>query len=385
MKDSNLEMIRGIAAMLVFFCHLVMFYPVELPNIIKMLFNWGTEAVYIFFILSGIVIHISTSKVKKTAVHFVIDRFFRLVPVYLSGIMISIIVMLNLKMDISIETIIGNLLFLGTLQGYIVEAIKTNQPVWSLTFEVFFYALFALTMIGNQKRNLKFWFIISLVSLIGIKMDIENDIVRHFIMMFAFSTGWLLGYFISAKKSEINYFSKRQAVFSLFLLPAISRLHLSSDYYDPIKYILFCIVSIPFFTFILNNKSEKHQSKLITPVFAIIYLLVVLHLLIYSQSNLSSKLIYITVPFFAFLKINFGFSFLLDKIKKILSDQLGKYSYSLYILHFPILFYLGEIMEQPELYLIFGICGTLMMVFIAEIGINRFGTEMKRKIITLIN
>lgn len=384
MKESNLEMVRGMAALIVFLSHCVMLSPTDVPVGIKMIFNWGTEAVYIFFILSGIVIHLSITRTPKTTTHFLIDRFFRIVPVYLFGIVLALFIMDSLNTYLDSKIILGNIFFLGTLQGFIVRVLEVNPPIWSLTFEVFFYIVFSASMIANRKRNLKIWMMISLLSIPLTKLDTGHFIIRHFTLMFAFSSGWLVGYYISEYKNKLNIFSRQQAIFSLLLLPAVSRLTFSGEYYDPVKYLLFCIVSVPFFSWILNQNQSRVKIKVSNAITFIAYISVVFGLILFSNSTLLSKIIYTLLPFLSFVRIRNVNVKIFNNFKKISADVLGKYSYSLYILHFPILFFISKVIPKPEYYLILGCLLTLLGIIIAEQGINKWSMILKRKLITVL-
>jgi peptidoglycan/LPS O-acetylase OafA/YrhL len=72
MKNNKLELIRGLASLMVFFCHsAINFETLHRNGTYNLLVNWGTESVIVFFILSGIVICISYDNNPKTANEFV--------------------------------------------------------------------------------------------------------------------------------------------------------------------------------------------------------------------------------------------------------------------------------------------------------------------------
>src|ERR1700748_2537494 len=148
MKNNKLEFIRGVASLMVFFCHCES-NSTALKNsrLYHYLVNWGTEAVIIFFILSGIVIHISQQKKPKSPNQFLINRFKRLYPAYIVGLALAF----SLS-PASLPTILGNLVFLGSMQDYIVGVPVANTVVWTLSFEMFFYLMYFFYLKTNSSK-----------------------------------------------------------------------------------------------------------------------------------------------------------------------------------------------------------------------------------------
>jgi len=74
MKKLYLEFIRGAAAIVVLLYHFIELHPAGNGPKHYYLSNWGTDAVIIFFILSGIVINISQTNNPKTKIDFISNR-----------------------------------------------------------------------------------------------------------------------------------------------------------------------------------------------------------------------------------------------------------------------------------------------------------------------
>ena len=153
-KKLYLEFVRGGAAIFVFIAHIFELLPSTGGSAHANFIRVGTDAVMIFFILSGCVINISQTRNPKSKRDFFVNRLLRLYPQFLVGILMAIMVIHLLKMAApSHGDIFGNLLMVSSLQGYIVRSLETNSPVWSLSFEMGFYILFLLT-IGTYRRKL---------------------------------------------------------------------------------------------------------------------------------------------------------------------------------------------------------------------------------------
>jgi peptidoglycan/LPS O-acetylase OafA/YrhL len=381
MKNWKLELIRGFAAILVFIGHLVSINTnLKSHSFLTFISSWGTESVIIFFILSGIVINLSFSKNPTNRINFFKNRLIRIYPQYIIGIGFAILVSsIGISKEISINELIGNLFFLGTFQNYLVSVLDGNPVIWSLTFEIFFYSVFMFISGRNQKLAILIWLMVALF-LVPLYYLSWNKVFAHFISMFAFSSIWLVGYLLA----EFRYiFIKPRlftALFFLGLLPGISRLHISDNYYCVIKYLLFAVISIPFFLYVIKDEKKiNHEESSIFDnknLLIAVLILFIFSVLNFSNSLDSSKLFYLFFPsaicLFMFLKkrtiIILAISKYLnlpDKIVETIALYAGKYSYSLYIVHFPILLFINHYIPNPILYFFLGssisVCTSILL------------------------
>jgi peptidoglycan/LPS O-acetylase OafA/YrhL len=240
---------------------------------------------------------------------------------------------------------LGNLLFLQTLQGYISPTIITNQALWSLSFEVFFYLLYALTIGKNQKKMLYSWVGISTFALIIQIVLPLSGIFGHLTIMFAYSSIWLLGYYLVDLSKYLNI-DLIFASASLGLLPILSRLDFS-NYYLAAKHLLVAVTIIPLFVILTsNNKVDREQKRISSltlewSIWLIIYI-IALFLNFRSQSLLISKIIYCFIPLFLATS-----TLLYKKYSRPIqiNDQFwlmsGQLSYAFYIIHMPIIYALN--------------------------------------------
>jgi len=373
-------MVRGLAALLVVLTHLSSKTPELARNkghLINFFCNWGTEAVIIFFILSGIVIHSSFEKKPRSMSMFLYQRIVRLHPTLLLGVLISVVIEHSIFRQVPpLGTIFLNIIPLSSISGYLSPLLWNANPViWSLTFEVFFYLIFGLFAINNKKinnRNLILWFIISVCCIGFYYINFSSAILNHLIQMFAFSTIWIVGFYIWKLR---GYFSTNllTAIFGVLMFPLISRLRLTENYYDPAKYFLFACVSIPMFLYLIVDKSSTALQKkvsLITIPLVIIYI-VASTLLILDRSYLPAiKIAYVLLPFFSLLitskLIKRLLSYLRDKIFLPFLVYLGKYSYSIYLFHFPIIVGINAYFTEVNLLI------RVSIIFICTLSLSYF-------------
>jgi peptidoglycan/LPS O-acetylase OafA/YrhL len=145
-----LDLVRALAALAVVIGHAkqINVYTGVFP--FSMFFQ--KNAVVVFFVLSGMVIAASVDRDRKTLSHFAIARASRILPVAYAAIAVSLVVAL---LDVALR---GDPIFIEDLRWadpcellrallFLSESYTTgfppNAPYWSLSYEVWFYALFA--------------------------------------------------------------------------------------------------------------------------------------------------------------------------------------------------------------------------------------------------
>lgn len=149
-KLQKLEAIRGFAAIYVVFYHLFA-SGISIYNInFSFLFRFGQEAVILFFVLSGFVIYYSFEKTKDKSIKvFFKKRFLR---VYIPLIIVFVVNYFlfcyysDSLISINIKQLMGNLLMTQDLAdkkpNVLFEPFLQNSPLWSLSYEWWFYFLF---------------------------------------------------------------------------------------------------------------------------------------------------------------------------------------------------------------------------------------------------
>lgn len=155
-----LDLIRFIAALLVVFSHAVTFEKIHIP----ILSDYGSEAVAVFFVLSGYVISYVTSIKEKTATSYFKARAIRIYSVLIPAIIVGLLwdkigftinpnyylSHKNFHNDFSIESLFRILSFSGEfLNTHVVFG--SNEPIWSIQFECIYYILFGLILFFPKK------------------------------------------------------------------------------------------------------------------------------------------------------------------------------------------------------------------------------------------
>jgi peptidoglycan/LPS O-acetylase OafA/YrhL len=176
----NVEMMRGIAAMVVAYFHCRVIAWVGIRNYADMhhvAFSlntllayvtiplvWGSIGVPIFFVISGYCIHRGHAaklardpRYRLDAADFLLRRFVRIYPVLLFALLLTLALdSISLHFmphndrlgDLGLTTFVANLL---ALQGIAAPTFGSNGALWTLALEIQFYALYPL-LFAVQRR-----------------------------------------------------------------------------------------------------------------------------------------------------------------------------------------------------------------------------------------
>ncbi|GFP74247.1 acyltransferase family protein [Clostridium fungisolvens] len=168
---SELDAMRGIAVLLVFFYHIMGVAGIRTLSIRK--FNvapfmmWGHLGVDIFYILSGFLLFLPFGKAyyNNTSVNlkdYFIKRALRILPAFYFFIIIYVFcVNTDLLTKSGFKSILGNMMF---LQNYPVFNIKVfNDTTWTLAVEVQFYIILPIIAKFFTGNKAKKSFIISII------------------------------------------------------------------------------------------------------------------------------------------------------------------------------------------------------------------------------
>lgn len=268
MQQSNrihsLDSLRGIAALIVLFHHCLLMTPLfhaahynepydnrwvtAFTNTILHTFWAGSEAVLLFFILSGFVLAIPFIHAKPFSYpEYMIKRFCRIYIPYISVMIIAVLLMIifadfkghsglipsfserRWAHPISWEAVISYLLMLG------YDNTNVDGPTWSLVHEMrisFFFPLLMLLVLKlSWKKAIVFGFALSMslsAGLAAVNTFVENpmyqDIVNSFKDTFFYTTFFIIGaVFAKYYKKVIPAFTNIPAFIKilLFLLALI--------------------------------------------------------------------------------------------------------------------------------------------------------------------
>lgn len=223
-KLEKLEALRGFAAIYVVLYHLFASGIVLFGINLTFLFKFGQEAVLLFFILSGFVITYSFEKSKdKSFKMFFCKRFFRIfIPLLI--IFATNILLLSLKakqfITIDFKNLFGNLLMLQDISiskpRVICDSFLNNLPLWSLSYEWYFYILFFIFFLIFKNNKSQKVYLITIIATITY-LIYPNFINREIMYL---SIWWLGGdiAILYLNKKAINFSNLKLPIFSLCVI-----------------------------------------------------------------------------------------------------------------------------------------------------------------------
>ncbi|WP_343531505.1 acyltransferase [Pedobacter sp.] len=245
-----IDSLRGLAALIVVEHHIVSldseklksFTAPTLFEILNWLSNKNVEAVLFFFIVSGFSIGLSLAKNpitdKNSVNEYLYRRAKRILPIYWLAISIALISLFLFpaiyNASFSFYNLLGNLIFLQTpnIAGAWFIPYGNNGPLWSLSYEFYFYLLAIPVLIFKRKFSISpskltlVFFMVSLI-MIGFSHKFPNPFTS-FLTLFPI---WLIGYELSHmyihKKANKHYLIILASVFIISTF--INRVYLMSS------------------------------------------------------------------------------------------------------------------------------------------------------------
>lgn len=190
-KDLPLEGVRGLCALLVILGHITYQAPLLDPGYACDLLHvdYGPQAVFVFFIISGYVIGLTSGGPATVPAirHYCSRRLLRIVPIAWTAVLATWVLLRHN----SAPTVAGNLLFLQNTQAYPfgirVPVLYDNPPLWSLSFEMLYYALFIL--VWRFPVRMRTVFVVSILVAFGDFAGLPPIFTRHA----AYFVFWLIG------------------------------------------------------------------------------------------------------------------------------------------------------------------------------------------------
>ena len=310
--STFLDLSRAIAALLVLigYIYIVIFtstQKVELfsfQKILEFFGSFGHQAVMVFFVLSGFLVSKSAIKalnennLKKYTINRVVRLHIVLIPALILTFFMDYILTVLFKEYIedsvikmiedrtSFSTFFGNILF---LQDIFVPRFGSNGPLWSLANEFWYYILFPLLILLLKPLSTIRKLIVFLITTV-ILVILPTSIIKLF-------TIWLIG-----------------AAVWLIKKPIIKK---------PLTAII--IFFITFFSSYIDFFHRSPFGFISDVTIAISFALIINSLMFYSKIDTSSTL-------------------------KNIGHFFADFSYSLYLLHFPLLLVLNALLAKMGIY-----------------------------------
>jgi peptidoglycan/LPS O-acetylase OafA/YrhL len=219
---AGLELLRGLACIEVVLSHLPWPHDQFLNVALWTVGGWGGEAVIVFFVLSGYVIALSQERNHRPFLEFMRARFRRLLPLYLIAIAATAPLEKWLTPVTPIRDTVA--LHLAFLQFPPVYLFQNNKPLWSLSFEFYFYLAFALTM-GRWQTPLRWlWCVLGLAAIALCSFGVTfPGFWGHLDAILAYSPIWLLGSVLIYDR-WFPRFSLRQSLVLFGMVPLLTHL-----------------------------------------------------------------------------------------------------------------------------------------------------------------
>jgi peptidoglycan/LPS O-acetylase OafA/YrhL len=150
-KIQSIHYLRGIAALMVVGFHFrapLNALPYA-PNLGNIVFGSGAFGVDLFFIISGFIIAMSTER-NSGILSFMSKRFFRIYPAF---IFVFLIGSLTVYSNNSLSSLLRSGLLIHKDYNQISPSFGYNilGPAWTLTYEIYFYTVFLLSMSFSHK------------------------------------------------------------------------------------------------------------------------------------------------------------------------------------------------------------------------------------------
>lgn len=146
-RESELDALRGIAALLV-----LLFHYSGLPGFDLSFLLRGVTGVDLFFIISGYVIFMTLNKTNRSK-DFIVSRLSRLYPSYLTAILIVVLMTVYISHEQfpSARVLAGNV----TMMQPFFMVPYLDDVYWTLTVELQFYVLMLLLYVTGKLQKIE--------------------------------------------------------------------------------------------------------------------------------------------------------------------------------------------------------------------------------------
>lgn len=176
---NNIQIGRGIAAIIVVFHHLLLpqMQMIAKDSIIFEIFHFnilGDFAVYFFFCVSGYVMMLSCNSRPKTSIQFIKDRITRIFPLYIVCTILSLTIYFSTRNDLAwvinlnfIPRSITEYISVFTLFPPIFNSKSFALPLgtaWSLVYEMYYYIIFAILLFFMNSKNIPLFLLVIFFS-----------------------------------------------------------------------------------------------------------------------------------------------------------------------------------------------------------------------------
>ena len=194
---NQLNSFRAIAAIMVCLYHAAFLLGEELPGVVQLM-DWGQEGVYVFFVISGLVMPLALDKMKYRLAdfgNFMFKRIIRLQPpLILSALVLTFLSFQRLKeLDFSmIELFLGS----ASLTAPIIGLPYVNDIYWTLFVEMQFYVYIGLLFPVLITQNVRIRWVLTILLLVFSFSSLAFDAKWIKLLLPFHLPVFLMGYFL---------------------------------------------------------------------------------------------------------------------------------------------------------------------------------------------
>jgi len=227
MKIRKIEALRGFVALYVVVYHYMGNRGLaELPSIIKFPFRFGQEGVIIFFLISGFVIYLSCYKSAHLSfAKYFLKRAVRIYPILIIAFILSILVALSSHHSLTVndyKSLAGNFFMLQDSDlkpGVIVLPFLRNYPLWSLSYEWWFYMMFYpifLYLVKRANKKLLANYLVLGISVAGWFLYLYHP--NHLFLVLAYFSMWWTGVICAQTYVQYKTFTLKNTIHAIIPL-----------------------------------------------------------------------------------------------------------------------------------------------------------------------
>ncbi len=258
---NSLQILRGLAAWMVVFRHIVQSYFMEQVGSSFWIFFacYGAYGIDIFFVLSGFVMALVASKHQPSGVVFGVNRFFRVIPGYWFFTLLLVVSILVFPAGTYLTwwadySLIKSLLFIPNVNPNGYGYFPTLYVGWTLIYEMFFYVVFTVVLLLKiPKPSIACAVILAIIAV----LFKETRFLGYTpLLLLEFSIGIIVFEYLSMTKDK-NILLRIVLPISFFLLALMVSVYIKQQYY--IKYINAGLIV---YVFILMEKLFSQKIKL---------------------------------------------------------------------------------------------------------------------------
>ncbi|MFT4806096.1 MAG: peptidoglycan/LPS O-acetylase OafA/YrhL [Psychroserpens sp.] len=226
----------------------------------------GSEAVIIFFVLSGFLVGgKAIERLSNGTFHnldYIIDRMLRILIPLFPALLLSVICDFVVSKSINVIELFGNIFF---LQGMLVKPLSGNAPLWSLSYEFWFYLLIFFVG-GMLLSKAKKW-----VWLIGIVSVFVVFSVLNAAYLFCWVIGAIVYIYRNNEKNNLVFSLASLGIFLILFFIQISLVSKSVDIdffsdYLPSLNILYILLSMVFGIFLQQTILRIPKNSIVVKI-----------------------------------------------------------------------------------------------------------------------